>query len=59
VLGVAAAALTGEILLAVGSVPLGGALGAVGTVAGRKTLSDQRERARRALCRFLDGLEDA
>jgi hypothetical protein len=59
VLGVAAAVLTSEILLAVGSVPLGGALGAVGAVAGRKTLADQRERARRALCSFLDGLEDA
>jgi hypothetical protein len=58
VLGIAAAALTGEILLAVGAVPLGGALGAVGTLAGRRTLADQRERARRALCRFLDGLED-
>ncbi len=59
VLGIAAAVLTGEILLAVGGVPLGGALGAVGTLAGRRTLADQRERARRALCTFLDGLEDA
>jgi hypothetical protein len=59
VLGIAAAVLTGEIGLAAGSVPLAGALGAVGTVAGRRTLADQRERARRALCRFLDGLEDA
>lgn len=59
VLGVAAAALTGEIAIALASVPLGGALGAVGTVAGRRTLSDQRERSRRALCSFLDDLEDA
>lgn len=58
VLGLAAAALTGEVFLAVGSVPLGGALGAVGTLAGRRTLADQRERSRRALCSFLDGLED-
>lgn len=57
-LGVAAAVLTGEIAVAIGSVPLGGALGAVGTIAGRRTLADQRERARRALCSFLDGLED-
>jgi hypothetical protein len=59
VLGIAAAALTGEVAVAVGAVPLGGALGAVGTLAGRRTLADQRERARRALCSFLDGLEDA
>ncbi|HEY1119016.1 MAG TPA: hypothetical protein VGE43_14990 [Acidimicrobiales bacterium] len=58
VLGVAAAALTGEIAIAIGALPLGGALGAVGTVAGRRTLADQRERARRALCSFLDDLED-
>jgi hypothetical protein len=58
VLGVAAAVLTGEIAIALGAVPLGGALGAVGTVAGRRTLADQRERARRAMCSFLDGLED-
>ncbi|MFP5577842.1 MAG: hypothetical protein ACLGIZ_06330 [Acidimicrobiia bacterium] len=58
VLGVAAAALTGEIAIAIGALPLGGALGAVGTVAGRRALADQRERARRALCSFLDDLED-
>lgn len=58
VLGVAAAVLTGEVAVAVGALPLGGALGAVGTFASRRTLADQRERARRALCSFLDGLED-
>ena len=58
VLGIAAAVLTGEIAVAIGAIPLGGALGAVGTVAGRRTLADQRERARRALCSFLDDLED-
>jgi hypothetical protein len=59
VLGAAAAVLTGEIAVAVGALPLGGALGAVGTMAGRRTLADQRERARRALCSFLDGLEES
>ncbi|MCO8128336.1 hypothetical protein NHL50_14085 [Acidimicrobiia bacterium EGI L10123] len=59
VLGVAAAVLTQQPELVFISLPVAGALGAVGTVAGRKTLADQRERARRALCSFLDGLEEA
>lgn len=58
VLGVAGGLLTGEILFALGALPLAGALGAVGTVAGRRTLSDQREQARRALAAFLDRLEE-
>lgn len=57
VLGIAAAALTGEVVFALGAVPVAGALGTLGTVAGRRTLADQRERARRTLRSFLDELE--
>lgn len=57
-LGVAAAVLT-DPWVAFASLPVAGALGAMGAVAGRRTLSDQRERARRALCSFLDDLVDA
>lgn len=57
VLGVAAAILT-DPWVAFASLPVAGALGALGTLAGRRTLADQRERARRALCSFLDGLAD-
>jgi len=59
VLGVAAAVLTQEPLVLTGSLPLAGALGALGTYAGRRSLADQREHARRALRGFLDGLEDS
>jgi hypothetical protein len=59
VLGAAAFALVGDPLLLAGSLPLAGALGALGAYAGRRTLGDQREQARRALCAFLDDLEDA
>jgi len=59
VLGVAASVLTGEPSLLAGSLPLAGALGALGTYAGRRSLGDQREHARRALRRVLDDLEDA
>lgn len=58
VLGGAAAVITGEVLFLIGAVPVAAALGAVGTVAGRHTLADQREKARRALCSFLDRLEE-
>jgi hypothetical protein len=58
VLGVAAAALTKQVEIVLLSVPVAAALGTMGTVAGRRTLADQRERARRALCSFLDDLED-
>lgn len=58
VLGIAAAVLT-DPWVAFASLPVAGALGAMGTMAGRRTLADQRERARRALCSFLDDLEDA
>ena len=50
-------ALTGEVVFALGAVPVAGALGTLGTVAGRRTLADQRERARRTLRSFLDELE--
>lgn len=58
ILGIAAGVLT-DPWVAFASLPVAGALGAVGTLAGRRTLADQRERARRALCSFLDHLEDA
>ncbi len=58
-LGVAGAVITGEVLFAVGAIPLAGALGGIGTLAGRHTLADGREQARRALRSFLDRLEDA
>lgn len=57
VLGLGAAVLTGEIAFALGAVPVAGALGALGTYAGRRSLADQREQARRSLCSFLDRLE--
>jgi len=57
VLGVAAAVITGDVAFALGAVPVAGALGTLGTVASRRTLADQRERARRTLRSFLDDLE--
>jgi hypothetical protein len=58
VLGVALAVLT-EPWVALASLPAAGALGAAGTYAGRRSLADQLEDARRALRRFLDDVEDA
>ena len=57
VLGLGAAVLTGEIAFALGAVPVAGALGALGTYAGRRSLADQREQARRSLRSFLARLE--
>jgi len=59
VLGVAATVVTGEPMLLAASLPVAGALGALGTYAARRSLADQREHARRALRRFLDDLDDA
>lgn len=57
-LGGAAALISGEIIFLLGGVPLAGALGTLGAFAGRRTLGDHREQARRALRNLLDDLED-
>jgi len=59
VLGGLASVVVGDPLPLLASIPAAGALGGVGAYAGRRTLGDQRERARRALRGFLDELEDA
>ncbi len=56
-LGAAAALITGEVAFALGGLPLAGALGTLGAFAGRRTLGDHREQARRALRNLLDDLE--
>ncbi len=55
--GLAAAALLGEFVFLLGSVPLGGVLGGLGAWSGRRTLADQRDATRRALRGLLDELE--
>lgn len=57
VLGGAAALVTGELFFLLGGLPLAGALGTLGAYAGRRTLGDHREQARRALRNLLDDLE--
>lgn len=59
VLGGLASVLVGDPLPLLASIPAAGALGATGAYAGRRTLGDRREDARRTLRRFLDDLEDA
>ncbi len=56
-LGAVGAVVTGEILFAAGSVPLGLALGGLGITAARRTLTTERDEARRVLGMFLDELE--
>jgi len=58
-LGGLASLVVGDPLPLLASLPAAGALGGVGTYAGRRTLGDQRDRARRTLRSFLDDLEDA
>ena len=57
VLGVALGVLL-DPWVAVASLPAAGVLGGVGAYAGRRTLTDQREQARRALRSFLDEIEE-
>lgn len=59
VLGGLASMVVGDPLPLLASIPAAGALGATGAYAGRRTLGDRREEARRAMRRFLDDLEDA
>lgn len=59
VLGGLASALVRDPLPLLASLPAAAALGATGAYAGRRTLGDRREEARRALRRFLDELAEA
>ena len=57
VLGGAAAVVMSEPLFFLGGFPVGAALGGLGLYAGRRTLTNEREHARRTIELFLDDLE--